>query len=73
MDALAYRLRPLSAGLFGAKIHLLLKGAETDALRAVRNSLRDMAVDAEAEIVLPSLEDVFISISMPQEGSGRHG
>lgn len=73
MDALISRLKPLSAGLFGAKIHLLLEGEATDALRSVKDSLRDMAVDAEAAIVLPSLEDVFISMSMPQEGSGSHG
>ncbi len=73
MDALTSRLKPLSAGLFGAKIHLLLEGEATDALRSVKDSLRDMAVDAEAAIVLPSLEDVFISMSMPQEGSGSHG
>ena len=73
MDVLTSRLKPLSAGLFGAKIHLLLEGEATDALRSVKDSLRDMAVDAEAAIVLPSLEDVFISMSMPQEGSGSHG
>ena len=73
MDVLTSRLKPLSAGLFGAKIHLLLEGEATDALRSVKDSLRDMAVDAEAAIVLPSLEDVFISMSMPQEGSASHG
>ena len=73
MDVLTSRLKPLSAGLFGAKIHLLLEGEATDALRSVKDSLRDIAVDAEAAIVLPSLEDVFISMSMPQEGSGSHG
>ena len=73
MDVLTSRLKPLSAGLFGAKIHLLLEGEATDALRSVKDSLRDMAVDAEAAIVLPSWEDVFISMSMPQEGSGSHG
>ena len=73
MEVLTSRLKPLSAGLFGAKIHLLLEGEATDALRSVKDSLRDMAVDAEAAIVLPSLEDVFISMSMPQEGSGSHG
>ena len=73
MDVLTSRLKPLSAGLFGAKIHLLLEGEATDALRSVKDSLRDMAVDAEAAIVLPSLEDVFISMSMPQEGSGSYG
>ena len=73
MDVLTSRLKPLSAGLFGAKIHLLLEGEATDALRSVKDSLRDMAVDADAAIVLPSLEDVFISMSMPQEGSGSHG
>ena len=73
MDVLTSRLKPLSAGLFGAKIHLLLEGEATDALRSVKDSLRDMAVDAEAAIVLPSLEDVFISMSMPQEGSVSHG
>ena len=73
MDVLTSRLKPLSAGLFGAKIHLLLEGEATDALRSVKDSLRDMAVDAEAAIVLPSLEDVFISMSMAQEGSASHG
>lgn len=73
MDTLISRLTPLSAGLFGAKIHLLLEGDSKEALQSVKDSLRDITVDAEAAIVLPSLEDVFISMSMPQEGSGSHG
>ena len=73
MDALISQLTPLSAGLFGAKIHLLLEGDSKEALQSVKDSLRDITVDAEAAIVLPSLEDVFISMSMPQEGSGSHG
>lgn len=73
MGALISRLAPVSAGLFGAKIHLLLAGEATEALQSVKDSLRDIAVDAEAGIVLPSLEDVFISMSMTKEGSGSHG
>ena len=73
MDVLTSRLKPLSAGLFGAKIHLLLEGDSKEALQSVKDSLRDITVDAEAAIILPSLEDVFISMSMPREGSGSHG
>ena len=73
MDALISQLTPLSAGLFGAKIHLLLEGDSKEALQSVKDSLRDITVDAEAAIVLPSLEDVFISMSMTKEGSGSHG
>lgn len=73
MDALISRLTLLSAGLFGAKIHLLLEGDSKEALQSVKDSLRDITVDAEAAIVLPSLEDVFISMSMAQEGSASHG
>ena len=73
MDALISRLTLLSAGLFGAKIHLLLEGDSKEALQSVKDSLRDITVDAEAAIVLPSLEDIFISMSMAQEGSASHG
>ena len=73
MGELISRLAPVSAGLFGAKIHLLLAGEATEALQSVKDNLRDIAVDAEAGIVLPSLEDVFISMSMTKEGSGSHG
>ena len=63
-------LAPVSAGLFGAKIHLVLSGDPTQALHTVNNMLTSMGVQAQTEIVAPSLEDVFISMIMPSEGSG---
>lgn len=63
------KLTLVSAGLFGAKIHLVLSGEPNQILKMVKNTLKEMGVQAEAEIVGPSLEDVFISMIRPIEGS----
>ena len=60
----------VAAGLFGAKIHLVLDREASQALAAVRGKLADLGVEAETEIVVPSLEDVFISQILSAEGSG---
>ena len=70
LSSLVAAMAPVSAGLFGAKIHLVLKGDAAQALSAVKDKLADLGVQAETEIVLPSLEDVFISQIMTSEGSG---
>ncbi len=61
-------LTPLSSGLFGAKIHMVLSGGAAQVLGMVEGVLKDMGVQAEAEIVVPSLEDVFISLITPSKG-----
>ncbi|MDR7866030.1 MAG: ABC transporter ATP-binding protein [Sporomusaceae bacterium] len=65
-------LAPVSSGLFGAKIHVVLNGEPTQALRAVEKTLASGGVQAETEIVVPSLEDVFISMITPVKGSGAN-
>lgn len=70
LAALTAGLTPLSAGLFGAKIHVVLSGDPSQVLHTVKNELSAMGAQAETEIVVPSLEDVFISMIMPSEGSG---
>ena len=60
----------VAAGLFGAKIHLVLDGDASQALAAVKEKLATLGVEAETEIVVPSLEDVFISQILSSEGSG---
>lgn len=68
LAALNAGLAPISAGLFGTKIHLVLIGEPAQVLQIVENSLKAMAVNAEAEIAIPSLEDVFISMITPAKG-----
>ncbi|KFN37665.1 multidrug ABC transporter ATP-binding protein [Smithella sp. F21] len=70
LSLLIANLAPVSAGLFGAKIHLVLNGEPTQILHTVKNMLQDLGLQAETEIVVPSLEDVFISKIMPSEGRG---
>ena len=70
LSSLVAAMVPVSAGLFGAKIHLVLDGDAAQALSAVKDKLADLGVQAETELVLPSLEDVFISQIMASEGSG---
>jgi ABC-2 type transport system ATP-binding protein len=70
LSSLIAAMAPVSAGLFGAKIHLVLEGDAAQALSAVKDKLADLGVQAEAEIVLPSLEDVFISKILASAGSG---
>jgi ABC-2 type transport system ATP-binding protein len=70
LPLLIANLAPVSAGLFGAKIHLVLNGEPTQVLHTVKNMLQDLGLQAETEIVVPSLEDVFISKIMPSEGRG---
>lgn len=61
-------LAPIAAGLFGAKIHIVLAGEPAQVLSTVESTLNGMDVKAEAEIVIPSLEDVFISMVTPSRG-----
>jgi len=68
LAALNAELTPISAGLFGAKIHVVLAGEPTQVLHIVESSLTGMGVNAEAEIVIPSLEDIFISMVTPSRG-----
>ena len=69
LASLKTALSPVSAGLFGAKIHLLLDGKPAQGLSVVNDALRNLGVPAETIIVAPSLEDVFISRIMACEGS----
>ncbi len=68
LPLLASDLAPVSAGLFGAKIHLVLNGAPEQALDNVAGLLGNLDGMAEAKVVGPSLEDVFISKIMSLEG-----
>lgn len=61
-------LSPVSASLFGEKIHVVLPGESTQLLQLVKQVLSDMRVLAEAEIIHPSLEDIFISMIALGEG-----
>ena len=70
LTSLRESMTSVAAGLFGAKIHLVLDGEASQALSAVKNKLTDLGVEAETEIVVPSLEDVFISQIQSSEGSG---
>ena len=70
LSSLVATIAPVSAGLFGAKIHLVLDGDASQALAAVKEKLATLGVEAETEIVVPSLEDVFISQILSSEGSG---
>ena len=63
-------LTPISAGLFGEKIHVVLEGEPLEVLNKVKSALITSKVQAEVEIVVPSLEDAFISMITPAEGSG---
>lgn len=72
LSQLTSDLATVSAGLFGAKIHVVLTGEPTQALDTVKNTLISMGVQAETEIVVPSLEDVFISMITPSKGSGAN-
>ena len=63
-------LTPISAGLFGEKIHVVLEGEPLEVLNKVKSALITSNVQAEVEIVVPSLEDAFISMITPAEGSG---
>lgn len=70
LAALTAALAPVSAGLFGAKIHLVLAGTAAPALSAVSRALAELGVPADVETVVPSLEDVFVSLLIPAGGSG---
>lgn len=63
--------KPLSCGLFGDKIHMVLPGDTFAALSAAETALADLGVKATTKIVSPSLEDVFISILTPSERGDR--
>lgn len=69
LAALAASLAPRTAGLFGSKIHMVVMGEPVQVLAAVKSALEAMGVQAEAEIIAPSLEDIFISMIMAPEGS----
>lgn len=69
LASLTAAMATVSAGLFGAKIHLVMDGDASQALATVRERLADLGVQAETEIVVPSLEDVFISKILSSEGS----
>ncbi len=73
LAALVAGLAPASAGLFGAKIHLVLAGEASEVLRSVSGAITEMGVKAEVEMVAPSLEDVFISMIMPAGGGDSVG
>ena len=49
------------AALFGAGLHLVAEDAER-AMAAVRRLLADRGIGADMETVMPSMEDVFISL-----------
>lgn len=69
LASLTASMSPVSAGLFGAKIHLVLAGDQAQVLSSVQDRLKDLGVQAETEIVVASLEDVFISKILSSEGS----
>ncbi len=68
LPLLAKQLTPVSAGLFGTKIHLLLTGGPEQAIGQVQRALAELDGLAEANLIAPSLEDVFISKVMSWEG-----
>lgn len=70
MAELVRILQPLSAGLFGTKIHLVLPEKSLEALQRVECALALFDKDGESEAIVPSLEDVFISLLVvpPREG-----
>lgn len=68
LAALTAAIVPVSAGLFGTKIHLLIDSEPDQALALVHSVLQTLAIQAETRIALPSLEDVFISRIMAGEG-----
>ena len=70
LATLRENMASVAAGLFGAKIHLVLDGEAAQALSAVKEKLANLGVEAETKIVTPSLEDVFISQILSSEGSG---
>ena len=70
LASLRESMASVAAGLFGAKIHLVLDGEAAQALSAVKEKLANLGVEAETKIVTPSLEDVFISQILSSEGSG---
>lgn len=72
LAALNAELAPVSSGLFGSKIHLVLPGESGPVLPRVENALCALNVKAETEIVVPSLEDVFISMITPARGGGSN-
>lgn len=60
-------VKPLSGGLFGDKIHLVLPGDTAMAVYAVETALTNLGVKADCKAASPSLEDVFISMLTPSE------
>ncbi|MBP1765350.1 MAG: glcV [Firmicutes bacterium] len=73
LPLLVAKLDLVSSGLFGSKIHLVMLEEASHALAIVKNRLQEIGVQAEVEVVDPSLEDVFISMIMPLESSGLDG
>lgn len=69
LPAIVAVLRPISSGLFGNRIHLVMPEEANQAINVVTGSLKDIGVQAEVEIIAPSLEDVFISM-LTNSGSG---
>ncbi len=69
LSSLITSIEPVYAGLFGTKIHLVLDIEEAQqALSEIKGRLEEMGVQAETEIVVPTLEDVFISEIMSTGG-----
>lgn len=73
LPLLAAKLDLVSFGLFGSKIHLVMLEEASKALSIVTKRLQEIGVQAEVEVVAPSLEDVFISMIMPLESSDLDG
>ncbi|CQR75033.1 putative ABC transporter ATP-binding protein YbhF [Sporomusa ovata DSM 2662] len=71
MPLLTNVVHPLSCGLFGDKIHMVLPGNTFVALSAAETALAELGVKAAIKVVSPSLEDVFISILTPSERRDR--
>lgn len=67
LPLLVNAIEPVSSGIFGDKIHIVLPGNTSPALAAVESALADLGVKAYVKVIAPSLEDVFISMLTPAE------
>lgn len=59
----------VSVTQLGVRLRVLIPDRVEDAARQVRNALEDAGIDARAEVVEPSLEDVFVAVTMDKAGA----
>lgn len=70
---LARALQPLSSGLFGDTIHLVMLGEDAAATAATERVLAELGVAGTVQVAAPSLEDVFIAMLTPRKGGRDDG